>query len=183
MSGDPYHDRPVVRDERIQPVVPAQPVVREQVVVENPTPVVSSRRVVGARSFDPAAVLAVLLAIALGVVGAVALARAGLEDPIDEPVVQVAGVSHTAVLGLIELGMALVLLWAGLSRDRGAILFVTILFGTASLVAAIEPSVGGDALSIERSWAIILAIAFGLVALVAALAPTVWRRTERVEPI
>ena len=78
MSGDPYQAR-VVREERIQPVVPAQPVVREQVVVEQP--VVSSRRVVGARSFDPAAVLTVVLAIALGVVGAVALARAGLESP------------------------------------------------------------------------------------------------------
>jgi lysylphosphatidylglycerol synthetase-like protein (DUF2156 family) len=174
MSGDPYYER-----------VPTaqQPVVRDQVVVEQPAPAVSSRRVVGSRSFDPAAVLAVLLAIALGVVGAVALARAGLDNPIDEPVVEVAGVSHTAVLGLVEIGMALVLLWAGLSRERGAILFVTILFGAAALVAAIEPSVGGDALSIERSWAIILAIAFGVVALVAALAPRVWRRTERVEPI
>ena len=183
MSVDPYPEHRVVREDPTRPVVPAQPVVREHVVVEQSAPVTSSRRVVGARSFDPAAVLAVLLAIALGVVGAVAVARAGLEGPFDEPVVQVAGVSHTAVLGLIEIGMALVLLWAGISRDRGAILFVTILFGAASLVAAIEPSVGGDSLSIERSWVIVLVIAFGLVALVAALAPTVWRRTERVEPI
>jgi hypothetical protein len=164
-------------------VVTAQPVVREQVIVEQPVPVNSSRRVVGVTRFDPAAVLAVVLAIALGVIGAVALARAGLESPIDEPVVQVAGFTHTAVLGLIEIGMALIMLWAGLSRDRGAILFVSILFGAASLVAAIEPSVGGDALSIEQGWAILLVIAFGLVALVAAIAPTVWRRTDRVEPI
>jgi hypothetical protein len=37
----------------------------------------------------------------------------------------------------------------------------------------IEPSVGGDALAIERSWAVLLTIAFAVTALVAALAPSV----------
>jgi hypothetical protein len=139
--------------------------------------------VVTRRRFDPAAVLAVIGAIALGVVGAVAIARAGLSGPLDQPVVEVAGVTHTAILGLVELGAGVVLLLAGLSRDRGAILFTSILFGAAALVAAIEPSVGGDALAIERSWAIVLVIGFGLIALVAAAAPTVWRATDRVERV
>jgi hypothetical protein len=152
-------------------------------IVEHPVvgTVAAERRVVSRRRFDPAAVLAVIAAIALGVVGAVAIARAGLSSPLDEPVVHVAGTTHTAILGIIELGAGLVLLWAGLSRDRGAILFTSILFGAAALVAAIEPSVGGDALAIERSWAVVLVIGFGLIALVAAVAPTVWRATDRVD--
>lgn len=178
MNVDPQ--RPVVTGAVpvVQPVV-HEHVVQEQVVV----PVSRSRRVVSASTFSPAAVLATIVAIALGVVGAVAVARAGLDGPLDDPVVEVAGLSHTALLGLIELGMGVVLLLAGLSRDRGAILFVSILFGAASLVAAIEPSVGGDALAIERSWAVTLAIAFAVVALVAAVMPSVWRSTERVDAI
>jgi hypothetical protein len=173
-THDPY--RSEIRSVR---QVPAQPV-RQEVVV---APAVGERRVVTRRSFSPAGVLAVLAAIGLAVIGAVALARAGLDGPLDEPVVQVAGTSHTALLGLIELGAALVLLLTGLSRDRGAILFASIVFGTAALVAAIEPSVGGDALAIERSWAIALVVLFGVIALVAALAPSVWRATERVDTL
>src|SRR5688500_5631279 len=132
MSEDPYQDANTVRVTTAQPVAP--PVVREQVVVNAAAdPVVSTvawrRRVVSARSLSPAAALTVMAAIALGVVGAVAIARAGLETPIDEPIIEVVGVTHTAVLGLIEVGMALLLLWAGLSRDRSAMLFVSILFG------------------------------------------------------
>jgi hypothetical protein len=50
-------------------------------------------------------------------------------------------------------------------------------------VAAIEPSVGGDALAIERSWAVFLTVAFAVTALVAALALSSLRQTERVEAI
>jgi hypothetical protein len=172
--GGPYVQREVVQRDAV--TGDAQ-IVEHQVVGT----VTAERRVVTRRRFDPAALLAVIASIALGVVGAVAIARAGLSSPLDEPVVEVAGTTHTAILGLVELGAALVLLWAGLSRDRGAILFTSILFGAAALVAAIEPSVGGDALAIERSWAVVLVIGFGLIALVAAVAPTVWRATDRIE--
>jgi len=163
-----------------QPTQPAQPVpvVHEHVVVQ---PATARTRTLAARRYDPASALAVVAAIALGVVGAVALARAGLDGPLDEPVVQVAGFSHSALLGLIELGMAIVLLAVGLSRDRGALLFVSILFGAAALVAAIEPDLGGGALAIEGSWALLLVIAFGVIALAAAVIPAIWRTTERVE--
>jgi hypothetical protein len=166
-TGQPVVHEQVVRQERVVPVAPVAPV--------------ASRRVAWSRTFDPASVLAVLLSIVLGVVGAVALARAGLDGPLDEPVVEVAGFTHTALLGLVELGMALVLLIAGLSRDRGAILFVSILFGVASLVAAIEPTVGGGALAVERAWAWLMVVSFGLVALVAAVVPAIWRSSDRVE--
>jgi hypothetical protein len=148
-----------------------------------PGSVVAERRVVRHRRVDPAAALTVVAGIVLGVIGAVAMARAGLSGPLDQPVVQVAGVTHTAILGMVELGIGLLLVWAGLSRSREAILFLTILFGAAALVAAIEPSVGGGALAIERSWAIVLVIGFAFLALVAAAAPTIWRSTDRVERV
>jgi len=163
------------------PVAAATPLVAERQVV---SPVgVEERRIVTHRRFDPAATLMVIAGVALAVVGAVAMARAGLSSPLDEPVVTVVGTTHTAILGIVELGMGLVLVWAGLSRDRGAMLFCAILFGAAALVAAIEPSVGGGALAIERGWAVVLVIGFAVLALVAAGAPTMLRSTDRVERI
>ncbi len=170
-------EQPVVAQPVVAQPVVAQPVVAQPVV----TPTVTERRVVTHRRFDPAGVLCVAAGIALGVIGAVAMARAGLTGPLDEPVVQVVGVTHTALLGIVELAMGIVLVWAGLSRDRGAILFTTILFGAASLVAAIEPDVGGGALAIEQSWAVVLVVVFAILALVAAVAPTVWRSSDRIE--
>jgi hypothetical protein len=167
----------------VAPVAEVRPVVAEPQVVTPVAPVVEERRVISHRRFDPAATLMVIAGVVLAVVGAVAMARAGLSGPLDEPVVTVAGVTHTAILGIIELGMGLVLIWAGLSRDRGAMLFCAILFGAASLVAAIEPSVGGGALAIERGWAVILVIGFAVLALVAAAAPTIRRTTDRVERV
>ncbi len=162
---------------------PAAPTyVRSQPVVAA-APVSVERRVITRRHFDPAATLTVIAGIALGVIGAVAVARAGLSGPIDEPVVEVAGASHTALLGLIELGIGLILVWAGLSRDRSAILFCSILFGAAALVAAIEPDVGGGALAIERSWAVVLVVGFGILALVAGFAASIYRSTDRIERV
>ena len=166
-------------ERRVEPVATDQ-VVREH-VVEHRTVPITTRGTVWSRTFNPAAVLAVILSVVLGVVGAVAIARAGLQEPLGDPIVEVAGFTHTAVLGLIEVAMAVILLAVGLSRDRGAILFVSILFGAAALVAAIEPTVGGASLSIEQSWAVVLVIAFALLAVVAALAPTFWESRRRVD--
>jgi hypothetical protein len=176
LLGDSYAERHVVQPD---PAVGDSYVVAQQVVA----PAAAERRVISRRRFDPAATLTVIAGIVLAVIGAVAMARAGLSGPLDEPVVQVAGTTHTAILGMIELGMGLILVWAGLSRDRGAMLFTAILFGAAALVAAIEPSVGGGALAIEGSWAVVLVIGFALLALVAAVAPTVWRSTDRIERV
>lgn len=160
------------------PSAPAYVVDREVV-----TPGIAERRVVTHRRFDPAAGLMVVAGIALTVIGAVALARAGLDGPLEEPVVQVAGISHTALLGAIEVGVGLLTILAGVSRDRGTMLFASITFGVAALVAAIEPSVGGDALAIERSWAVVLVVGFAVLAIAAAVAPSMLRSTDRIERI
>jgi hypothetical protein len=170
-----YPDDPVVHEQPA--VVRAHPAVVPQTVV----PAASAQQVVTSRRISPAAVLGTVLAIALGVIGAVALIRADLEGPLDEPIVVVAGFDHTALLGLIEVGAAVALLAASLSRDRGAILFVSILIGTAALIAAIEPTVGS--MGIERSYAVLVTIAMAALALVAAIEPSIWRTTRRVEVI
>ncbi|HEU4841987.1 MAG TPA: hypothetical protein VFT09_11105 [Ilumatobacteraceae bacterium] len=172
-----------VDDRAVAGPVVATPVAATVVEREVVTPHVATRRVVSHRRVDPAAVLMVVGGIALTVVGAVAVARAGLDGPLDEPVVDVAGVSHTALLGLIEVGIGLLTILAGVSRDRGTMLFASITFGVAALVAAIEPGVGGGALAIERSWAVVLVVAFAVMALAAALAPSMVRSTDRIDVV
>ncbi len=135
-------------------------------------------------SFEPAAIVASVAAIALLLLGGITAARAGFDGSLDEPVVTVARYTATAWLALIELGLGLVLLIAGLTRSHSAILFLGIAGGVAALVAVFQPSVGGGSLAIEREFAVVAAIVMGAI-VAAALLPTarrssVVRRTSDV---
>lgn len=165
MANDP-------RDTPVQPVQPVQPVAVAPV---------ASRRTSWTRTFTIAAALAGIVAIALIVIGAVALARTGLDGPLNEPVVEVAGFTQNAALGIMEIAAGVLLLVAALSQSRGAILFFSIVIGIGAVVAWIEPTVGD--LPIERSFAAIVAIAAAIVAVTAAVVPSVRRTTQYVEPI
>jgi hypothetical protein len=165
----------------VRPAAFAPPVAGTTVVAEVPPhEVVAVRR---SMTFSPASVVAALAAIALMLFGAVNLARAGFDGPMRDPVVEVAGFQGTAVLGLIALGAGIVLLGAAFSRDRGAILFVSIVIGVAAATVAIEPNVGGGTISTEASLGVAVAIMAAIVALVAALAPTTRHTTDRVERV
>ena len=132
-------------------------------------------------TISPASVVAGVAAIAMLLFGAVNVARAGLDAPLSDPVVEVAGYSGTVVVGLIMLAFGIILLGAALSRDRAAILFVSIVTGIAGATLAIEPTVGGDTLMAERDLGIALVIASVFVAFVALVAPTVRHTTDQYE--
>jgi hypothetical protein len=132
-------------------------------------------------TFSPASIVACIGSIALMLFGAVNLARAGFDGPMREPVVEVAGFQGTAVLGLIALGAGIVLLGAAFSRDRGAILFVSIVIGVAAATVAIEPNVGGGTISTEAGFGVAVAIMAAVIALVAAMAPTMRHTSDRIE--
>ena len=101
---------------------------------------------------------------------------AGIDSSLDEPVVEVAGYTATALLGLIVFVFGLLLLVAALSRADSAILFLGIAGGVMALVAVFQPSVGEGSLAIERRFAVLTAIVMGVV-VAAALLPTVRRRS------
>ncbi|MGD9996823.1 MAG: hypothetical protein AB7L17_22945 [Ilumatobacteraceae bacterium] len=161
------------------PVVdPATQVVTPVVTEVPPHEVVAVRH---SMSFSPASVVACIAAMALMLFGAVNIARAGFDGPMRDPVVEVAGFQGTAVLGLIALGAGILLLGAAFSRDRGAILFVSIVIGVAAATVAIEPNVGGGTISTESSFGVAVTIMAAVVALVAALAPTMRRTSDHIE--
>lgn len=124
--------------------------------------------------FTPAAAIAGITAIALLLLGGITAARAGIDSSLDEPVVEVAGYTATALLGLIEIAFGLTLLIAALTRSRQAILFLAIAGGVVALVAVFQPSAGEGSLAVERGFAVVAAVVMGVI-VAAALLPTVRR--------
>ena len=69
------------------------------------------RRVATSRFvFSPGQILAGALGLAMAVIGIITAARAGIDSSLNTPVVQVAGLHQSAMLGLIELGLGLLLI-------------------------------------------------------------------------
>jgi hypothetical protein len=157
--------------------------VAAQPVVAAP-PAYSDRRVDRVESSSmvaPHAIVGGLFAVAMLVWGGVAMARAGFDGEIKTPVVDVLGIQGNALSGAIVAGVGLIMLLVAISQDRGSVIFMSIVLGVASLIAAIEPSVGNDALGIDSTLPVLLAIGSAVTLLVALLAPTVIRRSRTVE--
>jgi hypothetical protein len=170
--------QPTLADPAPQAAFEAPQVVSTQAVDQ---PVRETLQVRSSMTISPAAIVGGVGAIVLLLFGAINLARAGLDGPMREPIVEVAGYQGTAMLGLIVLGAGVALLAASFSRDRGAILFVSIVLGVAAATVALEPSVGGDLVAVERDFGIAVLIIAVFVAFVAAVAPSVRRTSNRLE--
>jgi hypothetical protein len=178
-------DRSVVTTSSPAPrVVGVAPVAEDRIVVTPTTTVerevhdVQTRRTV---SFP--AIAAGALSIAMLVIGGVMMARAGLDDSLKEPVVDVLGATGTAVGGIVLVALGLGLLFAAFSGERGVILFLSTLTGIVATIIAIEPNVADGAIGFSRGFAVLLALAAAGVALAAALTPTVHMSTRRIERI
>ena len=153
-----------------------------QMPVEVPVERVRGAEVTATRwRVSPASVMAGATSVVLLLWGAVTLARAGTDTPWREPIVEVAGATGTAILGMIVLGAGGALLLAAFTRSRGAIGFVSVVLGVAAATVAIEPTVGADALGADRNGAIAALILLAITLLVALLAPDVDRVDERRE--
>jgi hypothetical protein len=155
---------------------------RENVLVDLPPPVVTQTPVeastVVRRSrmrFSVAGVAALVMGVALTLWSVIVLARAGLEDPLREPVVEVAGLSATAVLGLVAGGAGVALIIAGLVRSRPFLLFVSIAVGIGAAALLIEPDLRGPELMAEERFAVWTLIAACVVAALALLVPDLRR--------
>lgn len=129
--------------------------------------------------WDVASLLAMAVGVALVVIGAVALVRAEVDSSWYSPVVEVAGASHTALLGAIELGVGLLLVLAGLAHARIFAAFVALVAGVGAALVALEPDLADRELALDRSWATALAVVLIVLALLLVMAPG--RRVERVE--
>ena len=104
---------------------------------------------------------------ALVVLGAVALARTDVDGTWFGPVHEVAGISHTPLLAVIEAGVGMLLVVAGLAGAPGLAAFVCISVAMAAGVAAVEPGLVAEQLAAERWWLVAVAVAGAGLAVIA----------------
>ena len=98
--------------------------------------VVDERRVATA-TINPARVVTALGGGVFLVIGLIAMARAGLSTPLDQPVVSVAGMTHTALLGMIGAAFGIVLLLSAFLGSDGASRNASMFFGSLIAIAGI----------------------------------------------
>jgi len=140
---------------------------------------VSERTVVRERTWSPASIAAVLVGAFLLVIGIVAMIRADVGNSFTAQTADVAGLPHTALLGVIEAAAGALLLLAGVSRSRGTVMFVSAAMVIFGIVILMEHESLQDDLGVESAhgwWAIGLGAG---VLLIAVLAP--WTRTDHIE--
>src|SRR5689334_12086068 len=95
--------------------------VRRNVVVEGPVAQTyerDSRSTVWSRSISPASILSIIIGAIFVIVGVVALLRGDLQGSLTDPMVKVAGLTHTPALGLIEIAIGAILMLGGAARSR-----------------------------------------------------------------
>lgn len=162
-------------------VAPGAPVYAETPVVQRVEAAHAVERVDAYSSISPHAVAAGLLAIAMLVWGGVAMARAGFDGDFQDPTVDVFGMSGNAVSGIAVAAIGIVLLLTAIARERGPIVFVTVVAGVAALILAFEPDAGDGALGVESNLPVLIAIGCGVVLALALIVPTFNRRTQTIE--
>ena len=134
-----------------------------------------------ASHFEPDAVIAALAGLVILVVGLIAIVRGGFDGPMETPVVEVVGFTHTTVLGLIEIAIGGALLISGATRSRsGAVLFGSLL-GIAGFVGAVQTESFTTSLALESSMAWLAVLTSVIVVLSALMMPRFARHSTTIE--
>jgi hypothetical protein len=126
-------------------------------------------------AFD--SVIVGIVGLGLTIVGLLAVTRAGVHGPMNTPVVDVVGFTHTASLGLIEAAMGLVLLICAASTSRSASIFFGLVLGVGALIGALQASSFKRSLALESGMAWLLVVAAIVIVLASFLIPRVMRRS------
>jgi hypothetical protein len=89
------------------------------------------------RAVDPGRILGGLIGLILAVVGVVAIAKCGIDGSLDKPVANVLGMDQSAIVGLVEFALGLLMiLGAASSSTRSFMGGVGVLALIAGVVAA-----------------------------------------------
>ena len=163
----------------VQPVIEAQPlrartIVEPQVVAEPAVTPVAATRVVQApvaaaapvaavrttsfRRFAPDAVIAAAVGLVVMVIGLLAIVRGGFDGPMEDPVVEVLGFTHTTTLGLIEVVLGGLLLICGASSWRSVALFFGSIMAIGGFIGAVQTESFATSLALESglAWLVML---------------------------
>ncbi len=109
--------------------------------------------VMGRRTWTPAQFVAAAIGLFLVVMGGVAMARAGVDSTMTDPVVEVLGFNQTALLGAIEVGFGLVLIAVAFAtyEVRGWLTGLGLVSLAVGLIILIEPTAFETSLGAEST--------------------------------
>ena len=133
--------------------------------------------------FSPGQILAGILGIVVAVIGIIAMSRAGIDGSLNKPVVEVAGTDQSAMLGIAEFALGLLLVLGALNyAARWLIAFVGVVMviGGVVLGAASATILEDVGTSQGTGWAIMVG---GIIAIVAASLGVFVRTKRSVERV
>jgi hypothetical protein len=133
--------------------------------------------------FSPGQILAGILGIVVAVIGIIAMSRGGLDGSLNKPVVDVAGTDQSAMLGIAEFALGLLLVLGALNyAARWLIAFV----GVVMVIGGVVLGTAGSTIledvgtSQGTGWAIMVG---GIIAIVAASLGVFVRTKRSVERV
>jgi hypothetical protein len=139
-----------------------------------------------AHSISPGRVISFLAGLALAIVGAVAIVRGGVDGTLNVPLVDVFGMTQSALVGIIELVTGLVLIGCSASEAARPIIGIIGVLAIAAGVAAV--AAGGDVpanvgyAGHRTGWFFAICGAFALLGAVLPSLSTHRRAVDHVEP-
>lgn len=129
------------------------------------------QRSVSRAPWSPAQIVSIGVGALLAIIGGVALARTGINfEHLTDTHVVVAGLHHTALSGLIELVLGLVLIGAGTipGAGRSSMTFLGVVLLGFGIIVAIQPSSFHSSMGMHASNGV-LYIVLGSVLMIAAM--------------
>jgi len=130
--------------------------------------------------FAPDSVLTGLVGLVLVGLGLIAVIRTGLEGSLSEPVREVVGMTHTATLGLLEIGIGLCLLLSAAAYSRTGQLFFGALLGIAGFIGAVQNDTFKDSLALDAGMGWIAAVTGFIIVLAVLLLPRVDKNSTTI---
>ena len=139
-------------------------------------------RVVERAPWSPAQMIVLAAGLVLAVIGGIALARTHVHfNDIPSTHAQAAGLRHTSLSAVIELGVGLILIGIGAipGAARSLMTFMGVLLLGAGIVIAIQPSSFHKWFGYDAANGVYLAIIGGVLLLAAMVSPMMWGRRDR----
>ena len=150
-------------------------------VVQNGSQRFETRSASSRLVFSPGQVIAATLGLVTAVIGIITLSRAGIDGTMNVPVVQAAGLHQSAILGLAELGLGLLLILGASSYAyRGLVVSLGVLMVLGGVViGAAGPTILRDLGTVHGTgWVLMVG---GIIAIVAGCMGRVVRTRRTVE--
>jgi hypothetical protein len=157
--------------------------IEQHEVIDNGSARYETRSASSRLVLSPGQVIAAALGLATAVIGIITLARAGIDSTLNVPMVQAAGLHQSAMVGLGELIVGLLLILGASSyASRGLVVGLGVVMVLAGvLIGAAGPTILRDLGTVHRTgWVIMVG---GVIAIVAGCMGRVVRTRRTVESV